>query len=166
MSEQGIAIKGATMLEPSDPVMVGKEIYIVVPFDLEMTPPGQRLTRAEIYPRNLLLTVAKTWMFVDTTPGREKLKTALTLLVSSAQTRSISRITSFLGHVADCHVCATISQAEGLSGSCSGLRSWTVTASRHCSARRRVLATDPRAFELLVRPAAAAGCPCRRPSSP
>src|SRR5688500_15188216 len=44
MKEQGFEFKSVTVLDPSAPVKGGKEIYVFVPFDLEMKVPGKRLT--------------------------------------------------------------------------------------------------------------------------
>jgi hypothetical protein len=73
MKEDGFEFKAVKMHEPSDPVKVGQDIYIVVPFNLEMSAKGQRLQTA-----GALLGVSsdggKTWVFVDTAPGRENIK--------------------------------------------------------------------------------------------
>jgi hypothetical protein len=73
MKEQGIEFKAMTVLEPSEPVPAGKELYIVVPFILEMSGSGQRFqTKAAIV--GISGDGGKTWSFVDTTPGRDALK--------------------------------------------------------------------------------------------
>jgi hypothetical protein len=77
LKEKGITFKSVTVHDPSDPIAGEKAMYIVIPTTLEMTVPGGRLTgkRAVLGISN---DSGKTWVFVDTTPGRESLKKVFT----------------------------------------------------------------------------------------
>lgn len=72
----GYILKSVTMQPASDTVSVGKEIYVVVPFTLEMTIPG-----GKVFSKGSMVGVSndegKNWVFADTAPGREKLKKLL-----------------------------------------------------------------------------------------
>jgi hypothetical protein len=76
MKGQGSAFKSAKILDPSEPITAGKELYIGIPFDLEMTVTGGRLLS-----RGFLVGVSsdggKSWTFVDGVPGRDKIKELL-----------------------------------------------------------------------------------------
>jgi hypothetical protein len=76
MKKAGIEFKATKMLDPSDPVKVGKELYILVPFTLELTISGKRFQS-----KGALVGVSsdggKMWVFLDATPGRDKLKDLL-----------------------------------------------------------------------------------------
>jgi hypothetical protein len=73
MKKRGIEFKAVRIFDPSDPVEAGGELYILVPFKLEMRAPGKRLeTNAAIV--GISSDGGETWAFVDTTPGREELK--------------------------------------------------------------------------------------------
>jgi hypothetical protein len=76
MKKEGIEFKLSKMLDPSDPVKAGKELYILVPFTLELTISGKRFQS-----KGALVGVSsdggKTWVYLDTAPGREKLKDLL-----------------------------------------------------------------------------------------
>jgi hypothetical protein len=73
MKAKGLEFKSAKFSDPSDPVAVGKDLYITVPFTLEVAIPGARGTS-----NNALVGISsdggKTWMFIDTGPGRDTLK--------------------------------------------------------------------------------------------
>lgn len=73
MKSMGISFEATKMLAPSDPIAVEKELYITVPFTLEIKVPDGRLTT-----KGALIGISsdggKTWLFADATPGREKLQ--------------------------------------------------------------------------------------------
>lgn len=72
MKDKGYGLKSTTVAEPSDPLAAGGDLYLTVPFKLEMTVPGGRLQT-----QSGLIGVSgdggKTWTFVNVKPGREKL---------------------------------------------------------------------------------------------
>jgi len=73
MTSQGISFESTKMLAPFDPITVEKEIYIAVPFTLEIKVPDGRLST-----KGVLIGISsdggKTWAFTDAAPGYEKLK--------------------------------------------------------------------------------------------
>jgi hypothetical protein len=73
MKADGIEFKKVDILDPDVPVKAGKDLYIHVPIDLEMTAPGKRIRQ-----RGGLVGVSgdggKTWTFIDTSPGRDAIK--------------------------------------------------------------------------------------------
>ena len=73
MKAEGIDLKGVTVLDPSRPVKVGNTTYIHVPMELEMNGPGKRL-RASGGFVGVTSDGGKTWVFLDTAPGRAALK--------------------------------------------------------------------------------------------
>jgi hypothetical protein len=73
LKEQGIEYKSAKMLEPGDLIRSGKDIYVTVPFTLEMVVPGGRL-----HSKSALIGVSndagKNWVFIDGSLGSESIK--------------------------------------------------------------------------------------------
>lgn len=82
MKEKGFEFKTMKVLDPSDPVSVGKELYVVVPYVYEVQYRGTRWKR-----NGSLIGVSSdkgtSWVFLDTIPGREKLKELLPDLPAS-----------------------------------------------------------------------------------
>jgi hypothetical protein len=74
--EEGIEFKSYKFLNPGDPIRVGAEIYIGIPFALEMIAPGGRLLTDGML-IGVSIDEGTTWSFVDTDPGREKVKVVL-----------------------------------------------------------------------------------------
>lgn len=58
--------------DPSDPIRAGNELYLLVPFKLEVTIPGQRV-RVDSALLGVSEDGGKSWGFVDVAPGRDKL---------------------------------------------------------------------------------------------
>lgn len=73
LKDNGTEFKAVKVAEPSDPVAVGKELYICVPFTFELATPNARVAV-----KSFLLGISgdggKTWLFVDGLAGRESLK--------------------------------------------------------------------------------------------
>ncbi|MBP3957537.1 hypothetical protein J8F10_20000 [Gemmata sp. G18] len=76
MKSKGFTFKSVSVGDSSDSVKTGKELYIIVPFALQMAAPSGRL-----HTKGALVGVSsdggKTWAFADATPGREALKKLL-----------------------------------------------------------------------------------------
>jgi hypothetical protein len=76
MKSRGAELKKMDVLDPSALAKAGKDIYVFIPFDLEMKLPGKRV-RA----RGGLVGVSsdggKSWTFIDTSPGRDVIKKML-----------------------------------------------------------------------------------------
>jgi hypothetical protein len=70
---QGVTFKDVKMHEPSRPVRVGKEIYILVPFEMELVGPGKKVD-AQPSVVGVSDDGGKTWRFVDTSIGRKEIK--------------------------------------------------------------------------------------------
>jgi len=68
LKADGVVFKSATMADASDPIAVGKELYIAVPFTLEIKVPDGRVTT-----KSALVGISndggKTWTFFDANPG-------------------------------------------------------------------------------------------------
>ena len=73
MKDAGMEFKSAKVLDPSNLVRVEKEIFVVVPLTLELTSPKRKVTTKGALV-GLSRDEGKTWVFVDATPGRDKLK--------------------------------------------------------------------------------------------
>ncbi len=73
MKANGTVFKSVKVGDPTDPVPVGKELYIVVPFTFEIVTPTNRVAV-----KSSLLGISgdggKTWTFVDAQAGRESIK--------------------------------------------------------------------------------------------
>jgi hypothetical protein len=82
METKGFGFKSVKISDPSDPVQMGKQLYLLVPFSLELKAPNAR-----IITKSSLVGVSedggKTWVFVDITPGRDKIKEVLPNLPDS-----------------------------------------------------------------------------------
>ncbi len=76
MKEEGIGYRSAIVEEPSDPVRHGTEVYIVVPFRLEMKAPGGKV-RADGYVVGVTADEGKTWGLVNGIADFAKLKQIL-----------------------------------------------------------------------------------------
>ncbi|MCI0701801.1 MAG: hypothetical protein L0241_12025 [Planctomycetia bacterium] len=66
-----------TLGNPSEPIQAGKDLYVIIPFALDVsTPEGRR-----VFCKSGLVGVSsdngKTWVFVDTCPGRDAVKQIL-----------------------------------------------------------------------------------------
>ena len=76
MKSRGFAFRSATMDDPSDPVTAGDDLYIVVPFLLEMKAPGGKLLQ-----KSFVIGVSsdqgKTWTFVNGDQEMKKIKQVL-----------------------------------------------------------------------------------------
>jgi hypothetical protein len=76
MKAKGIVFKSVKLDDASDPIAAGKELYISVPFTLEITvPDGRLITKSALI--GISNDGGKTWTFFDANPGsftREKLK--------------------------------------------------------------------------------------------
>ena len=72
-NEAGTVFKAVKVDDPTDPVPVGKELYIVVPFTYEIATKANRVAV-----KSSLLGISgdggKTWAFVDAFAGRESVK--------------------------------------------------------------------------------------------
>lgn len=84
---EGIEAKGGTfksgkVSEPSDPIKMGKQLYILVPCEEEVAIP-----KARVITKSSLVGVSedggKTWVFVATPVGRDKIKEILPNLPES-----------------------------------------------------------------------------------
>ncbi|MBN9121826.1 MAG: hypothetical protein J0I06_22250 [Planctomycetes bacterium] len=68
MKAEGVVFKSAAMADASDPIAVGKELYITIPFTLEIKVPDGRVTT-----KGALVGISddggKTWTFFDANPG-------------------------------------------------------------------------------------------------
>jgi len=75
MKDQGFEFKAVKIADPGELARVGKEIYVGIPLAMEMSAPGGRLSN-----KGFLIGVSnddgKTWVFIDSAPGRERIKMA------------------------------------------------------------------------------------------
>jgi uncharacterized protein (TIGR03067 family) len=76
MKSRGVVIRSATVGEPSDPVKSGAELFIVVPFRLEMTFPGGKAFQ-DSFVIGDSVDQGKTWVFVDGTGDTKTIKQIL-----------------------------------------------------------------------------------------
>ena len=73
MKAGGAEFKKIDVLDPTQVARVGKDIYVYVPLDLEMKVPGKRVrTRGGLV--GVSSDGGKTWTFIDTSPGRDAIK--------------------------------------------------------------------------------------------
>jgi hypothetical protein len=76
MRDEGYDFKSVAVGEPSDPIASGSSLYLTVPFKMELKVPGGRLTT-----HGALVGTSgdsgKSWIFIDTTPGREAITKVL-----------------------------------------------------------------------------------------
>lgn len=73
MKSKGFAFVSAKVDSPSDPVMAGSELFIVVPYLLEMKVPGGKL-RQKAFVIGVSSDKGKSWTFVNGDLGAEKVK--------------------------------------------------------------------------------------------
>jgi hypothetical protein len=73
MKARGIDLKAVKILDPSRPVKAGKNTYIHVPMELEMNDSGKSLRERGGF-LGITSDGGKTWVFLDTAPGRAALK--------------------------------------------------------------------------------------------
>jgi hypothetical protein len=79
MKEEGYEFKSVKVSDPGDPVRAGKELYIGIPFTLEMRVPGGRLLGKSMF-IGVSKDDGKNWVFLDANPlkdEREQLKKLL-----------------------------------------------------------------------------------------
>src|ERR1700721_4511853 len=76
MEEKGFSFKSCKVSDPLEPIKTGKQLYLVIPIQLEIKAPNIRFSN-----KGSLVGFSedngKSWVFVDTSPGREKIKEIL-----------------------------------------------------------------------------------------
>jgi len=76
MKAKGIDFKSVKMDDAQDPVAVGSEIYIVVPFEIELAVPGGRLLQKS-YVIGVTSDSGKSWAFINGDMDLQKIKIVL-----------------------------------------------------------------------------------------